>query len=163
MTKDMIVLKSSDGDTFEVEKTVIQQSKMINKIIKDGFADSVIPLPMITSETLTKVIEYCKRHVPNADADDKGFLKVEEESSSYQKLKKFDQKFVDVSQDVLHDLIMASNYLEITSLLDLTCKRAADMIKGKTTAEIRKIFNIVNDFTPEEEEEIRRKNSWAFR
>ena len=27
----------------------------------------------------------------------------------------------------------------------------ANMIKGKTPEEIRKLFNIVNDFTPEEE------------
>lgn len=36
------------------------------------------------------------------------------------------------------------------------------MIKGKTPEEIRKTFNIKNDFTPEEEEEVRRENQWAF-
>jgi S-phase kinase-associated protein 1 len=36
------------------------------------------------------------------------------------------------------------------------------MIKGKTPDEIRKKFNIENDFTPEEEEEVRRENQWAF-
>ena len=30
------------------------------------------------------------------------------------------------------------------------------MIKGKSVEEIRKHFNIVNDFTPEEEEQIRK-------
>jgi len=30
------------------------------------------------------------------------------------------------------------------------------MIKGKSVEEIRKMFNIVNDFTPEEEEQIRK-------
>ena len=37
-----------------------------------------------------------------------------------------------------------------------------DMMKGKTPEKIRKTFNIKNDFTPEEEEEIRRENQWAF-
>ncbi len=32
------------------------------------------------------------------------------------------------------------------------------MIKGKSVEEIRKTFNIVNDFTPEEEEQIRKEN-----
>jgi S-phase kinase-associated protein 1 len=36
------------------------------------------------------------------------------------------------------------------------------MIKGKTQEEIRKTFNIKNDFTPEEKEEVRRENQWAF-
>jgi len=35
------------------------------------------------------------------------------------------------------------------------------MIKGKTPDEIRETFNITNDFTPEEEEQIRRENEWA--
>ena len=56
----------------------------------------------------------------------------------------------------------AANYLDIKSLLDLTCQTVADMIKGKTPEEIRKTFNIKNDFTPEEEEEVRRENQWAF-
>ena len=47
--------------------------------------------------------------------------------------------------------LQAANYLDIKSLLDLTCKRVADMIKGKKPEEIRKEFNIVNDFTSEEE------------
>jgi S-phase kinase-associated protein 1 len=38
----------------------------------------------------------------------------------------------------------------------------ADMMKGKSVEEIRKMFNIKNDFTPEEEEEVRKENQWAF-
>ncbi|CAK9153977.1 unnamed protein product [Ilex paraguariensis] len=56
----------------------------------------------------------------------------------------------------------AANYLNIKSLLDLTCQTVADMFKGKTPEEIRKTFNIENDFTPEEEEEVRRENAWTF-
>ncbi|OWM79739.1 hypothetical protein CDL15_Pgr023151 [Punica granatum] len=56
----------------------------------------------------------------------------------------------------------AENYLNIKGLLDLTCQTVADMIEGKTPEEIRKTFNIKNDFTPEEEEEVRRENQWAF-
>jgi S-phase kinase-associated protein 1 len=58
--------------------------------------------------------------------------------------------------------VQAANYLHIQSLLDLTCKTVADQMKGKTIEEIRKKFNIVNDYTKEEEEEVRRENSWAF-
>jgi S-phase kinase-associated protein 1 len=34
------------------------------------------------------------------------------------------------------------------------------MIKGKSPEQIRTIFNIVNELTPEEEEQIRRENEW---
>ena len=39
--------------------------------------------------------------------------------------------------------------------------QVADEIKGKTPEEIRIRFNIKNDFTPEEEEEVKRENAWC--
>ena len=58
-------------------------------------------------------------------------------------------------------LQQAANYLDIKALLDVGCKTVANMIKGKSPDEIRKTFNIQNDFTPEEEDQIRRENEWA--
>lgn len=59
--------------------------------------------------------------------------------------------------------MQASNFLDIKSLFDLTCQKVADMMKGKQPEEIRKIFDIENDFTPEEEDEIRAEYKWAFK
>jgi S-phase kinase-associated protein 1 len=44
---------------------------------------------------------------------------------------------------------------------DLGCRTVAGMIKGKSPEEIRKLFNIKNDFTPDEEAQIKRENEWA--
>ncbi|KMZ70333.1 SKP1-like protein 11 [Zostera marina] len=99
------------------------------------------------------VIEYCKKHVEYEKSD---------EDPPAENLKNWDSDFVKVDQSTLFDLILAANYLNIKGLLDLTCQTVADMIKGKTPEEIRKTFNIKNDFTPEEEEEVRRENQWAF-
>jgi S-phase kinase-associated protein 1 len=63
---------------------------------------------------------------------------------------------------MLFDMMLAINYLDIKGLLDLGCQMVADMMKGKSVKEIRKTFNIKNEYTPEEEEEIRRENPWAF-
>ena len=35
------------------------------------------------------------------------------------------------------------------------------MINSKTPDQIRKLFNMQNDFTQEEEDQIRRENEWA--
>lgn len=155
-----VTLKSSDGEEFVVEEAVARESQTILHMIEDGCADSGIPLPNVNSKILAKVIEYCKKHVDSASkpsgtgsVDDK---LIEEE------LKNWDSDFVKVDQATLFDLILAANYLNIKGLLDLTCQTVADMIKGKTPEEIRRTFNIKNDFTPEEEEEIRRENQWAF-
>ena len=66
-----------------------------------------------------------------------------------------------VDQGTLFELILAANYLDIKGLLDVGCKTVANMIKGKSPEEIRKTFNIKNDFTPEEEEQVRKENEWA--
>lgn len=51
-------------------------------------------------------------------------------------------------------LLQAANFLNIKPLLDLTCAKIATKIKGKSVEEIRKTFNIVNDFTPEQEAQV---------
>lgn len=55
---------------------------------------------------------------------------------------------------VVFSSFQAANYLDIKGLLDVTCKTVANMIKGKTPEEIRKTFNIKNDFTEEEEAQV---------
>ncbi|KAJ6392331.1 hypothetical protein OIU77_026145 [Salix suchowensis] len=87
-----------------------------------------------------EVTEYCKKHVESPKSDDRP-------SSADDDLKSWDAEFVKVDQATLYDPILT----------------VAAMIKGKTPEEIRKTFNIKNDFAPEEEEEeVRRENQWAF-
>ncbi|CAL1388605.1 unnamed protein product [Linum trigynum] len=155
-TPKKFTLKSSDGETFEVEESVAVESQTIKHMIEDDCADNEIPLPNVTSKILAKVIEYCRKHVESDAEKDKLATSYDES------LKTWDADFVKVDQNTLFDLILAANYLNIKGLLDLTCQTVADMIKGKTPEEIRKTFNIKNDFTPEEEEEVRRENQWAF-
>lgn len=146
MSTKKITLKSSDGASFEVDEAVALQSETIKHIIEDSCSDEGIPLPNVMGNILAMVIEYCKEHVEKTDDE----------------LKEWDAEFMKVDQARLYDLILAANFLNVKNLLDLTCQTVADMIKGKTPAEIRKTFNIKNDFTPEEEEEIRKENQWAF-
>jgi len=150
---EMVTLTSSDNEKFEVSQEVAFKSETIKNMIEDTGMDAPIPLPNVSSKILAKVIEYCKHHVEAKKA---------EGAPSEEDTKNFDTEFVKVDQATLFELILAANYLNIKTLLDLTCMTVANMIKGKTPEEIRKTFNIKNDFTPEEEEEVRRENQWAF-
>jgi S-phase kinase-associated protein 1 len=129
---------------------------------------------------LNKVIEWCTHHKndpPSTSDDDDTRRKTTD-------IDEWDQKFMQVDQEMLFEIILvisllvipyyhillgrvrltqrqAANYLDIKALLDVGCKTVANMIKGKSPEEIRKTFNIQNDFTPEEEDQIRRENEWA--
>lgn len=150
MASDKLTLVSSDGQHFEVDaEAIIEASGTIGNMVEDTGAEEPIPLPNVSGSILARVIEYVNFHRDDGTRD---------EASR----KAFDDDFVKVEQGVLFDIILAANYLNIKALLDLTCQTVALMIKGKTPEEIRKTFNIKNDFTPEEEEEVRRENQWAF-
>ena len=72
-------------------------------------------------------------------------------------MESWDKDFYNVSQPEIFDLLLAANYLDIKCLYKAGCKTVAKMIKEcKNPEEIRKKFNCENDFTPEEEEKIRR-------
>uniref|UniRef100_A0A0D9VDY0 SKP1 component dimerisation domain-containing protein n=1 Tax=Leersia perrieri TaxID=77586 RepID=A0A0D9VDY0_9ORYZ len=57
--------------------------------------------------------------------------------------------------------IIAADYLAVDELVDLMCAAVASRLE-KSVERVREIFHIVNDFTDEEEEEIRKEIPWAF-
>jgi S-phase kinase-associated protein 1 len=152
-----VKLQSVDEQEFEVPIEVAKMSETVKHMIEDIGSDAAIPLPNVTGTILKKVIEYCTYHlehpVPAAD-EKKDFQRTDD-------IIPWDQEFCKVEQATLFELILAANYMDIRPLLDLTCKTVANMIKGKTPEEIRKTFNIKNDFTPEEEEQVKRENEWC--
>jgi S-phase kinase-associated protein 1 len=157
--KKTVKLMSSDEQEFEVSMEVVKMAVTIKNMLEDmdQMSPDVIPLPNVTGKILSKVIEYCKYHLEHLTpvSEEKKEEKITENISPW------DQDFCKVEQNTLFELILAANYLDIKPLLDLTCKTVANMLKGKTPEEIRKTFNIKNDFTPEEEELVRKENEWC--
>ncbi|XP_062170284.1 SKP1-like protein 1 [Alnus glutinosa] len=147
-SNNIVKLKSSDNKTFDVEEAVAVQSETLKNMVDDGCANDTIPMPNVSGKILEMVLGWCKKHV--------------DETVTGDELNKYEADFLDLDQEVLYGLLMAANFLNVKGLLDRVLQRVADMIKGKQPEEIRRIFNIKNDFTPEEEEEIRLENAWAF-
>jgi hypothetical protein len=73
----------------------------------------------------------------------------------------WDQRFLE-SQDLptLIELTKAANYLNIPLLLDLCCRTIARQMSGLKAEELRKKFNLPNDFTPEEEAKMAAEFAW---
>ncbi|KAJ2888451.1 E3 ubiquitin ligase complex SCF subunit scon-3 [Coemansia aciculifera] len=155
----MVVLQSSDGKEFTVDIAVAKQSKLISNLIEDiGESDEAIPLPNVAAKVLEKVIEYCEYHVddPAPIPDD-----LDEIPKRSDDIEPRDENFMKVDQELLFEILLAANYMDIKPLLELGCKTVANMIRNKTAQEIRTMFNIVDDFSPEEREQIKKENEWA--
>lgn len=157
----LIKLQSSDGEVFQVDFDIAKASVTIKTMVEDlGLEEDdeeIVPLPNVNAGILKKVIQWATYHKddPPAADDDEGREKRTDDISSW------DADFLKVDQGTLFELILAANYLDIKGLLDVTCKTVANMIKGKTPEEIRKTFNIKNDFTAAEEDQVRKENEWC--
>lgn len=135
-----------------------ERSVLIKGMLDDGGQEEDIPLPNVKRPILQKIEQYCIHLRTNPPPDIEKPLK----SSNFADVTTpWLANFVDCEQDLLFELIMAANYLDIKSLLDLACAKVASQIKNKSVKEIRQFFNIENDFTPEEEQQIMEENKWA--
>lgn len=161
-----ILLKSNDDEIFEVDRSVIRLSTTLNTMFQDLGMDQTeagdvlndpIPLANVNGAILRKVITWCQHHKDDPPISEDA----ESKERRTDDIPSWDVEFLKVDQGTLFELILAANYLDVRGLLDVACKTVANMIKGKTPEEIRRTFNIKNDFTAEEEEQIRRENAWC--
>ncbi|GMT20339.1 hypothetical protein PFISCL1PPCAC_11636, partial [Pristionchus fissidentatus] len=107
----------------------------------------------IHSSALKLALKWCEKHKGETSTTE-----LIKDASKIPKMDEWDRQFLNIDTPVLISLLKAANTMEIKSLIDMGCKAIADLIKGKSTDEMREIFNLENDFTPEEEESIRLKH-----
>ena len=68
---------------------------------------------------------------------------------------KWNNRFFDLPDNILFQIIEASCFLDIDSLFELSCNEVVNTIKKcNTPNDVRKRFNIKDDITPEEKQEI---------
>jgi S-phase kinase-associated protein 1 len=114
-----------------------------------------IPLPNVSADVLAKVIEYCKYYLE----DEMRPIQTPLNSNKLEELvQEWYAEFVKVDKNLLFDLVAAANFMDIKPLLDLTCLAVSILIKGKSAAELRQMFNISNEFSAEEKAQIARDN-----
>jgi S-phase kinase-associated protein 1 len=186
----MVTIVTSDDVEVKFERKYALMMLTLKNMLDDMPEDSdePIPIPNIKKMIFDKVLEYCEYHVndepmkpEDAEKDKHSSIvgewdnelfseanlakyrlglegKTDEEIAA---IDEFELK-VEHGQPLLFELILAANYLDIKTMLDTTCKVVANLIKGKTPEQIRKYFKIENDFTPEEEEQIRKENEWCM-
>lgn len=148
--KKLALLTSSEGKPFYVDPAAALQSETIKIIAAGPRAGQPIPVPNVNSPVLAKVVEYLELHAVAASAD------------ALLVLSKWDRLFMEANHESLFELVLAADFLEIESLLRLACGEMEDLLAGKSPAEIREMFKVRAEPTPDEMDEIRRDYPWAF-
>jgi S-phase kinase-associated protein 1 len=167
-----VTVVSSEGKPFKMSEEAARFSSVLADMIDNGCAGGNIPLSDVTSRALATVIKYCDKHAAaaaaaaKADSDPgaaEGSSSSVNSAASDKALREWDRKLVDkLTMAALFDLLLAANFLDIKGLLGVASDKVADMIKSKTPEQVRTIFGITNDFTPEEEEALRNEHPWAY-
>ena len=137
----------------------MQKSILVKGIIEDYPDDVEVPLKNVKGVILRKIKEYLE-HYENEEP------KVIERPLPSQDFKdcvsEWDYNYINIDLSLVFDIILGANYMDIKQLLELASAKIASIIKGKNTEEIRKNFNITDDFTSEEEQQIIEENKWCM-
>lgn len=154
-----ITLVSSDGEKVQISEKAVKRSQLVNGIIQDYPDDAEVPLNNVKLPILNKIKEYLEHY---ANEEPRVIDKPLSNPNYQECVEAWDYNFIDIELDMIFELIFAANYMDIKPLLELASSKVASIIKGKSPDEIRKTFNIQNDFTPEEEQQIREENQWCM-
>ncbi|KAI0849555.1 Skp1-domain-containing protein [Daldinia vernicosa] len=74
----------------------------------------------------------------------------------------WDRAFIGrLNKEQLFELITAVNFFDIDELFDYCAKTIAIIIQDMSTEQMREYFGVENDFTPEEEAQLRKDHGWA--
>jgi len=150
-----------------VDLPVAKMSKVVKDMIDNLAGDTEpdwatvdpIPLSNVAGPILRKIITWMEYH-HKTDAPEPE--KPEDDLSHFtDEISDWDEEYIKVDQGTIFELILASNYLNIKKLRTVACKTIANVLKTKSVEQIREMYNIENDFTPEEEEALRKENEWC--
>lgn len=123
-----VTLLTSDQGRFEIDEVVAKKSHMLRNIIEDTGSEEEIYLPNVKSAPLHKIISYCDHY---RSSDPPEIEKPLSKPSLKELVSAWDEQFVDIkNQEELLELLLAANYLDVRSLIELCCAKVATLIKG---------------------------------
>ena len=151
--KTHIRLISSDNQKLTIDIKSCEKSKLLKDILIDYEKEEDLPLPEVDSETLKYIIEYLEHYKNSEPIPIEKPLKSNDIKIVLEK-QPWDLEYISkLSEESLHKLISAANYMDIYPLLSLSCCRIACELQDKPISEIQKFIGIECDMTEEQKKE----------
>ena len=145
-----IKLKSKNEKEFLISEKAVKRSKLIEGIIEDYQDNKIIPLPDVDGKILEKIIEYLN-HYENSEP--KIIKKPLKNYKMKEAFEKWDYDYINnMNIEEIINLLNASNYMDIDSLVQLCKNKIAYEIIEKQIDEVINILKNNNDLSEEENE-----------
>jgi S-phase kinase-associated protein 1 len=144
-----MILEARDEQTCELP----YEHAKLSRLLEDFEDDDTVPLPNATGTQLNVVARFCAAF---------------QEAPPKLPRPLPDEPFADIAGDAYADmldleaadlfgLLDVSKYLVMPDLTELMYAKLAHHMKGKSVEELRAMFEVKNDFTAEEEADVREK------
>lgn len=138
---NMISILSNEGDVFSVEKSIIDFCLTIKNMLEDLGTDDdfPIPLPNVSTEITQKMFEFCEYIYFNPE--EMNLLEAWNNDRAFvTPLPPWFEQYINIEHKKVFDLILATNYLDISLLLNFCCKYVASLIRNKNPDELKALF-----------------------
>ena len=144
---NLIKIKSSDGQIFEIEERGLDRAKLFKELKEILNLKEELPFD-VDSKNLKKIIEFLNYYIYEIP---KAIPKPLPSSDLKQVLSEWDYNYIiSLSIEEIVDLVNAANYMNINHLINLACSRLASEMTNCSMEEAREKFGIHADMTEEE-------------
>ena len=137
---------SNDGSEFPVSVQVARMSELVSSLVEEADEDSrrmiKVPLPNVSRKTLRRIVEFCNHYqdVEPMRSIERGPLR---STSMADHVQLWYAVFIDearCTKDELFELLLAANYMDIETLLNLTGPAIASRISGKSVSVVLELL-----------------------
>lgn len=145
--KKSYILVSKDNKKFPINGDSFHMSELLKTLSECD--EKELLFPNVSSEILSKVILYLEYHINEPVSQDNSPDKIKSNIFSENIKCKWDIEYIEndimgnpnTAKENLYELIRAANYMDIQTLLQLSCTKVACMIKGESLEDIGKIIS----------------------
>jgi hypothetical protein len=147
---------------------MLDDAQMCAPLVLDGEDDNRIPISA-SSDALHVIKECLARQVASKDSDRYDVAALNEVALRRRPndfLSAMDEwlraRLTSLPLPLMYEVIRVAHFLNFPALFLSCCMVIASQLENKTVEEMRSTFHIENDFSPEEEEKLRKEYEWCL-